>query len=179
MLKRYHPVQNYLLGVLGLALLLCGCAGEGVVTVLPSEAAVTVVVETTPVLPTSSATPIPQVVEVTVPPMLTPEMPVDPYTVSLAVDDLAQSLGIPIESIRLVKFELVTWGDPSLGCPQPGMAYIQVPVDGALIVLEAGGIQYEYHSGGDRPPFLCQPGLSTYKEQPPGLDITPPGGVDH
>ena len=34
------------------------------------------------------------------------------------------------------------------------MMYTQVLVDGTLVVLEAGGRQYEYH-GGD-PLFLCE-----------------------
>jgi hypothetical protein len=34
------------------------------------------------------------------------------------------------------------------------MAYIQVPVDGTLVVLQAGGRRYEYH-GGD-PLVLCE-----------------------
>jgi len=112
-------------------------------------------------------------------PKPTSNTPVDPYILSLAVTELAQRLNVPPESIQLVKFEAVTWGDGGLGCPEPGMNYIQVPVDGALIVLQAGDYQYEYHSGGNRPPFLCEPGRSTYKENSPGLEITlPPGGED-
>ena len=36
------------------------------------------------------------------------------------------------------------------------MAYIQVPVDGSFIQLRAGGVLYDYHSGGSRDPFLCE-----------------------
>jgi len=36
------------------------------------------------------------------------------------------------------------------------MVYPQVPVDGALIELSAGGKVYRYHSGGSRVPFLCE-----------------------
>ena len=112
-------------------------------------------------------------------PIPTSNVPVDPYLVSLAVNDLARRLAVPAESIQLVKFEAVTWGDAGLGCPDPDMAYIQVPVDGALIVLQAGENLYEYHSGGTSPPFLCEPGRSS-KQIPPGLEITlPPPDIDN
>ncbi len=67
-----------------------------------------------------------------------PYTPIDQNLLSLAVNDLAQRLNVPPENIQLVKFEAVTWSDGGLGCPDPGMNYIQVPVDGALIVLQAG-----------------------------------------
>ncbi len=51
--------------------------------------------------------------------------------------------------------EDVTWPDGSLGCPQPGMRYTQALVSGSLIVLEANGLFYEYHSGGGGDPFYC------------------------
>jgi hypothetical protein len=65
-------------------------------------------------------------------------------------------LNVPETDIEVVSSEAVTWNDGSLGCPQPGMAYVQVQVDGSLIRLRAGGRDYEYHSGGQRGPFLCQ-----------------------
>lgn len=36
------------------------------------------------------------------------------------------------------------------------MVYAQVLQEGLLIVLRANQQLYEYHSGGDRPPFLCK-----------------------
>lgn len=52
--------------------------------------------------------------------------------------------------------EEVTWRDGSLGCPQPGMRYKQVLVNGYRIVLRHGGSEYPYHGAGARPPFLCE-----------------------
>lgn len=75
--------------------------------------------------------------------------------VDVARRDLATRLGVAESAIELVSSQSVSWGDGSLGCPQPGMEYIQVPVDGALIVLTVGVTEYRYHSGGSRPPFLC------------------------
>jgi hypothetical protein len=76
--------------------------------------------------------------------------------VQAAVQDLAQRLVITPEEVTVVEALAVTWPDGSLGCPQPGMAYTQVQVDGVLVILEAGGRRYEYH-GGD-PLFLCEQG---------------------
>ena len=105
--------------------------------------------------------------------------PVDAGLQSLieqAKQDLAQRLSIPITQISLVEAKNVVWPDASLGCPQPGMAYIQVPKDGSLIVLQANGINYEYHYGGNRGLFLCEKPTKD-PEAPTQLDIqnlTPP-----
>ena len=83
--------------------------------------------------------------------------------------DLASRLNIVANEIVLVEATSVIWPDGSLGCPQPGMAYIQVPQDGLLIRLQIGDQIYEYHSGGIRDPFLC---VKT------GKDPTPPPQID-
>lgn len=87
-------------------------------------------------------------------------LPLDPILekiVAQAKDDLAKRSGISVDQITLVQVQTVTWPDGSLGCPQPGMMYPQVLVDGLLIQLRAKGDVYEYHSGGNRAPFLCKP----------------------
>ena len=73
-----------------------------------------------------------------------------------AVSDLASRLKIDASKIEAISAESKTWPDGSLGCPQPGIAYTQVMVDGSLIQLSANGTTYSYHSGGSRAPFLCQ-----------------------
>jgi hypothetical protein len=96
--------------------------------------------------------------------------------VRMAKEDLAQRLDIQVEDIQVLEARGVVWPDASMGCPQPGMAYIQVPQDGSLIRLSAGGQNYDYHSGGNRMPFLCE--LSpTGKDTPPGIDLTTPPGL--
>jgi len=96
--------------------------------------------------------------------------------IKTAINDLAGRLGIPVDSISIVVVKEVTWGDASMGCPQPGMAYIQVPQDGLFIRLEANGQTYDYHSGGNREPFLCQQMAQVQKGTPfPQIDIVPPG----
>ena len=88
-----------------------------------------------------------------------------------ARDHLAQQLSISGTEIVLVDAREVTWPDAGLGCPQPGMKYIQVPEDGALIILQAQGTSYEYHSGGKRGLFLCEKSFSI-PEKPTQIDIT-------
>lgn len=70
--------------------------------------------------------------------------------------DLARRRAVAPDTIHVIEVRDVTWPDPGLGCPQPGMAYKQVPVDGLLIRLESGGQVFEYHSGGGKAPFLCE-----------------------
>ena len=72
-----------------------------------------------------------------------------------AKEDLAHRLSMPIDQIEVLEARSVVWPDTSLGCPQPGMRYKQVQVDGVLIRLQANGQVYEYHSGGIRGLFLC------------------------
>jgi hypothetical protein len=73
-----------------------------------------------------------------------------------AKEDLAARLGIQTSAIELLEYKEVVWPDSSLGCPQPGMKYLQVPQEGVLIRLGVGREMYFYHSGGDQAPFLCE-----------------------
>ena len=80
-------------------------------------------------------------------------------------EDLASRLSMPIEQIGLVELSSVVWPDGALGCPEPGMAYTQVQVEGFLIRLRAGKQIYPYHGGGGRPPFLCEQAIEDVKPQ--------------
>ena len=95
-----------------------------------------------------------------------PENPFEAKLVLVAKSDLADRLGVTLDEIQLVNFELVTWSDAGLGCPQPGMAYIQIPVDGTLIELSVDGKIYRYHSGGNQEPFLCEQKIVKTKNSP-------------
>ena len=76
--------------------------------------------------------------------------------VEIAKADLARRRAVAPDTIQIIEVRNVTWPDRGLGCPQPGMAYNQVQVDGLLIRLESGGQIFEYHSGGSKAPFLCE-----------------------
>jgi hypothetical protein len=94
--------------------------------------------------------------------------------VAEAREDLAQKLGVPTEQITTLEAKAVVWPDSSLGCPQPGMNYLQVLQDGALILLGFEDNVYEYHSGGNRAPFLCEQPLKPEKESLPQLELPVP-----
>lgn len=76
--------------------------------------------------------------------------------VQLAKEDLARRLGIDPQAIERREVRPVTWPDRSLGCPRPGVDYPQVQQPGLLIRLRVQGREFAYHSGGARPPFLCE-----------------------
>jgi hypothetical protein len=73
-----------------------------------------------------------------------------------ARDDLSQRVSVSAAQIKLVEATEVEWPDSSLGCPQEGMSYLQVITPGYRILLEAGGIQYEYHSNRDTYFVYCE-----------------------
>jgi hypothetical protein len=92
-----------------------------------------------------------------------------------AREDLAGRLSISVDQIELLAARAVVWPDGGLGCPQPGMAYKQVPQEGVLVRLGAGGNVYNYHGGGSRGLFLCQQKLKPSKPLPSlGHDLPSP-----
>lgn len=60
--------------------------------------------------------------------------------------DLSKRANVPDSAITVVSVEPTEWSDASLGCPQAGMMYAQVVTPGYLIVLEANGQTYDYHT---------------------------------
>ena len=125
--------------------------------------ATTVAPAATAAAPTSTSTPLAvsplTVVAVTEEATVAPSPSIDPALqplVDQAVADLASRLKVDASKIDTVSAQAVSWPDGSLGCPQPGMAYTQVMVDGSQIQLSVNGTTYSYHSGGSRAPFLCQ-----------------------
>jgi len=74
--------------------------------------------------------------------------------VRAALADLAGRLDVETDQIAVLAARAVTWPDSSLGCPEPGVQYLQRITDGALVVLEVGGRRYQYHGG--IPLVLCE-----------------------
>jgi hypothetical protein len=96
-----------------------------------------------------------------------------------AKQDLAERLDISPNQIALLSYEEVVWPDASLGCPQPGMAYAQVPQEGVLIRLGIGRDMYFYHSGGAQNPFLCeQTSQIVPRVNPKSDELVPPPGSE-
>lgn len=86
-----------------------------------------------------------------------PSAPSQERVLEQAREDLAARLSLEKGRIEILEMRRVTWPDGSLGCPRPGMAYTQMLQDGWLILLKVGDRLYEYHSGLDSAPFLCEP----------------------
>jgi hypothetical protein len=73
-----------------------------------------------------------------------------------AVDDLLGRVDASRDDIEVVSFESGTWNDGSLGCPEDGMSYTQVLVDGYRIKLMVNGTVFVYAQGGEEPIFYCE-----------------------
>ena len=77
--------------------------------------------------------------------------------VQLAVEDLADRLGVAPEDVRVVSVEAREWSDSSLGCPQPDMMYNQIITPGYQVVLEVDGQEYVYHTDTGTSVVFCEP----------------------
>lgn len=65
--------------------------------------------------------------------------------IDAAKADLAARLGVDARGIEVSSVEATYW-DGCLGIATPGMACIQIAIPGYRIVLEVGGVAYEYHT---------------------------------
>jgi hypothetical protein len=78
--------------------------------------------------------------------------------VEAALADAARQTGLPRSQLKILSSGPVTWRDGSLGCPQPGMAYMDMLVPGYRIRIQAGDRELDYHAsarGGEL--LLCPP----------------------
>ncbi len=67
--------------------------------------------------------------------------------IAMAKAHLSNQLHIDHELIEVIASEECTWGDTSLGFPDPGTSYAQVLVSGYRVVLRAAGGTFEYRFG--------------------------------
>jgi hypothetical protein len=72
------------------------------------------------------------------------------------IADAAQRSGVDRAQIVVQSGQAVEWPDSSLGCPQPGMAYMQVITPGYKVVLAAGEATYDYHASERGSFLLCK-----------------------
>lgn len=71
------------------------------------------------------------------------------------LSDLA-ARGIATEGIAVVTARAVTWPNGALGCPKPGMAYVQMIINGYQVVVSVAGKAYDYRFGSTATPSLCE-----------------------
>lgn len=86
---------------------------------------------------------------------LQPASPAERQMTDLSIENLVRKLNIDAGQVRVIKVSKVIWRDASLGCPKPGIDYIQVETPGYSITLEADGKTYEYHTDESRRVTLC------------------------
>jgi hypothetical protein len=72
------------------------------------------------------------------------------------VADAAARLGVDPSMVQIVAAEPKTYGDGSLGCPQPGEMYTQAVVDGYQVIVEANGTQLDYRGSGPGQFRVCE-----------------------
>ena len=60
------------------------------------------------------------------------------------IADAAQLAGVPPDRFEVTRAEAVQWRDSSLGCPKPGVVYLQVITDGYWVELAADGQRFDY-----------------------------------
>ena len=71
--------------------------------------------------------------------------------------------------VVVVEARDVTWRDSSLGCPAPGISYLQRLTEGFLVVLRIGARRVEYHSGPSGPARFCANPQPPLPEGRPGF----------
>jgi len=71
---------------------------------------------------------------------------------------VAEQVGLSSDELTLVSAKQVTWRDTSLGCPQEGMSYAQVLVEGWRIVfVDVSGQEYDVRTAQSLEDFIiCQ-----------------------
>jgi len=74
---------------------------------------------------------------------------------AMAVQTVATHLGVPAAELKVVSDDAVDFSDSSLGCPQPGMSYLQVITPGHKVVVDYAGQMYDVRVSGGRA-FICE-----------------------
>ncbi len=106
--------------------------------------------------------------ESTSPPLSAIEMQLADAAKSFVADET----GVAAADLTVAAMEAVDWPDSSLGCPEPGMMYMQVITPGYRITLEdADGTTYEVHSAAqpDSQMMLCTDAAASASSELSGL----------
>ncbi len=89
--------------------------------------------------------------------------------VAQAIADAVARFGTDDADIVVLEACDVTWRDSSLGCPVPGISYLQRLTEGFLVVLRIGARRVEYHSGPSGPARFCANPQPPLPEGAPGV----------
>jgi len=81
--------------------------------------------------------------------------PIEERAIIAAKRELASKKGLQLGEIELVSITSRNWSDSSLGCPEPGMMYMQVITPGYVVKLKARDNIYEVHTDRNGRAVLC------------------------
>lgn len=70
--------------------------------------------------------------------------------------DVARRTGVAAADLRVLRQERRTFSDGALGCPEPGKVYTQALVEGARVIVEAGGERFDYRISDRGDVRLCE-----------------------
>src|SRR4051812_28094821 len=98
--------------------------------------------------------------------MVSPED--QPAIVPTVIAAAATTLAVEPDSVQVVRWQAVNWPNSSLGCPKPGVAYLQVITPGWLVVVSAADRTLEYHTDQRARVVLCE----GFRPRLPPLDRT-------
>lgn len=73
----------------------------------------------------------------------------------IAIDTLSKQLSIKPENINVIHVSVMNWPDSSLGCPKPGVNYLQVVTRGSMVLLQSNKKTYRIHIAKNRA-ILCE-----------------------
>ena len=150
MLGRW-PLGALTWGPVALALAACSTMPPPVATPPPREVTPVISSAKTPATtPAPSPSPSP---DGSAAPSVSVPSAIPPPKWAALVADLARR-GVSAAPV-LVSVRDVTWPDGALGCPQPGIVYAQVLVEGLQVIVTAGGASYDYRFGRGDTPTLC------------------------
>lgn len=76
--------------------------------------------------------------------------------VKAATVDLAARIKTTPAKVEILEAVSVVWRDSSMGCPKPGMDYLQVLTPGVRIRMRFGLHVFEYHGAAGRAPQYCE-----------------------
>jgi eukaryotic-like serine/threonine-protein kinase len=123
-----------------------GQDGQTPEAIIVTEGPAPIATRTPTAVPTPTATPV-------------PDVPIPDELADLVdhiKDDLSQRTRVNREAIAVIEVEAVNWGDTSLGCPEPGQAYLQVVTPGYRLVLTAAGEEHHYHTRDTSHVIYCE-----------------------
>jgi len=90
--------------------------------------------------------------------------------INFSKQDLASRLGLEVDAIKVSGAAPVNWRSGALGCPKPGVSYIDVLVPGIRIIFRVGNEIYRYHAIPNGQPFYCPNDRAESPAAGPGAD---------